>query len=164
MSLDGYISADGDNLDFLELGSKFGEDYGYDEFIKSVDTVIIGKRTYDWVMNKVDKFPHEDKETYIITHQNIPNQGNINFYNGNIKELVENLKMKQGKNIFCDGGAQIVNELLKHSLIDEFNLFVFPVLLGNGIKLFQDGRPNLELKLQKIKKYKSGVLEICYNC
>jgi dihydrofolate reductase len=65
-SLDGYIAATGDDLSFLSVVQKEGEDYGYHDFIKTVDTVILGRRTYDWVTSQVD-FPHADKETYVIT-------------------------------------------------------------------------------------------------
>ena len=119
-SLDGYIAKPNDDLSFLDRVHKEGEDYGYYEFISSVDTVILGRKTYDWVMTQVETFPHVDKETYVITRTNREKEGNIIFYSGDLKELVEKLKGTNGQNIFCDGGAEIVNELLKEKLFDEF--------------------------------------------
>jgi len=78
-SLDGFIAGPNDNLDFLNAVHTEGEDYGYGEFIKTIDTVIMGRRTYDWVMDKVTEFPHADKKTYIITRQDRPSRGNITF-------------------------------------------------------------------------------------
>ena len=111
-SLDGYIAKPGDDLSFLNRVQKEGEDYGYYEFVSSVDTVIMGSRTYDWVMNQVDEFPHKDKESYIITRTARPKKGKVNFYTGKLSDLVSELKQREGKDIFCDGGAQVVHELL----------------------------------------------------
>lgn len=66
-SLDGYIAKPNDDLSFLSVVQRDGEDYGYVDFIKSVDTVILGRKTYDWVMTQVPEFPHADKNSYVIT-------------------------------------------------------------------------------------------------
>lgn len=82
MSLDGYIAKHNDDLSFLSIVQEDGEDYGYSDFIKSVDTVILGRKTYDWVMKQVSKFPHSDKETYVITRTSKPDIGKTRFYDG----------------------------------------------------------------------------------
>ena len=66
-SLDGYIAKPNDDLSFLQSVQMSGEDYGYYDFVKTVDTVIVGRRTYDWVVGQGYAFPHADKESYIIT-------------------------------------------------------------------------------------------------
>ena len=162
-SLDGFIAAPNDDLSFLSLVEKNGEDYGYTDFIKTVDTVILGRKTYDWVMKHASAFLHTDKETYIITRTARPGNENVNFYTGNLKELVQNLKKKAGKNIFVDGGAEIVHELLLENLIDEFIISVIPVLLGKGVRLFNDGRPELYLELVRSKQYKTGLIQLYYK-
>ena len=162
-SLDGYISMPNDDLSFLDMVHQEGEDYGYSNFIKDVDTVILGRRTYDWVMNQVAEFPHADKETYVMTRNERPNQENINFYTGDLKNLVSTLKGREGKKIFCDGGAEIVNELLREKLFDELIISVIPVLLGNGIKLFQDGRPEENLELISARSFDSGLVQLHYK-
>jgi dihydrofolate reductase len=91
-------------------------------------------------MKQVSRFPHEDKETYILSRQAKPGFGNLQYYSGNIKDLVARLKRKSGKNIFLDGGAEIVNLLLQDLLIDEWIISVIPILLGAGVRLFKDGR------------------------
>jgi dihydrofolate reductase len=163
MSLDGYIAKPNDNLDFLSLVQSEGEDYGYVDFIESIDTVIMGRKTYDWVMKQVDIFPHADKNTFIITRTSRPNTGMTQYYTGGIKELILNLKSGSGKTIYCDGGAEIVNELLKDNLIDELIISIIPVLLGEGIKLFRDGRPELLIKLKAVKSYTSGLVQLHYT-
>lgn len=111
MSLDGYIAKPGDDLSFLSIVQKEGEDYGYAEFEKTVDTVIIGRKTFDWVMKEISRPPHPDKDTYVITRTERPPMGKTRFYTGDIKELVLRLKQEEGKDIYCDGGAEIVREL-----------------------------------------------------
>ena len=77
-------------------------------------------------------------------------------------ELVSFAKVK-GKNIFIEGGAEIVNALLKETLIDEFIISVIPVLIGNGKKLFDDGRPELELELVSTKQFEKGLVQLHYK-
>lgn len=162
-SLDGYIAKPNDDLSFLSIVQQDGEDYGYSDFIKSVDTVILGRKTYDWVMTQVSEFPHADKDSYIITRTAKPSIGKTNFYTGKLKDLISKLKAGQGKNIFIDGGAEIVNELLKENLIDEFVISVISILVGNGTKLFKDGRPELKLELVSTKHFDKGLTQLHYK-
>lgn len=162
-SLDGYIAQPNDDLSFLSIVEQEGEDYGYFEFEKSVDTVILGRKTYDWVMAQVGVFPHADKQTFVLTRTERPSIGQTTFYTGNLKELIRQLKSEPGKNIFCDGGAQVVHALLKEGLIDTFIISVIPILLGNGVKLFQDGRPEQGLKLVSVKSFEKGLVQLCYE-
>ena len=162
-SLDGYIAKPNDDLDFLSIVQQEGEDYGYADFIKSIDTVILGRKTYDWVMTQVSEFPHADKNTYVITRTPKPSIGKTNFYTGKLNELINRLKADSGENIFIDGGAEIVNELLKENLIDEFIISVIPILVGNGTKLFKDGRPEQKLELLSTKQFKKGLTQLHYK-
>jgi dihydrofolate reductase len=162
-SLDGYIAKPNDNLDFLSIVAADNEDYGYSAFVNSVDTVIMGRKTYDWVMKQVPEFPHADKESYIITRTARPSIGQTNFYTGDLKTLVQELKAKEGKTIYCDGGAELVNALLKENLIDEIILSIIPILLGEGTRLFQDQRPEQLLHLAECKSYKSGLVQLHYK-
>ncbi|WP_028980472.1 dihydrofolate reductase family protein [Sporocytophaga myxococcoides] len=161
-SMDGYIAAPNDDLSFLSLVNKEGEDYGYASFIQTVDTVIAGRKTYDWVMANVPEFSHADKTTYIITRSQKPSIGNTTFYSGNLKDLVTELKSKKGKNIFCDGGSEIIQELLKEKLIDEMTVSIIPILLGDGTRLFKNGRPEQKLKLVSTKQFDTGLTQLHY--
>jgi dihydrofolate reductase len=162
-SLDGYIAKPNDDLSFLSIVQQDGEDYGYSDFVKTVDTVILGRKTYDWVMTQVPEFPHADKNSFIITRTARPSIGKTNFYSGKLKDLISKLKAEQGKNIFIDGGAEIVNELLKENLIDEFIISVIPIIVGNGTKLFKDGRPELKLELVSTKQFDKGLTQLHYK-
>jgi len=108
-------------------------------------------------------FPHADKDVFIITRTPRQNVGSVKFYTGDLKTLVDKLKSENGKNIFCDGGAEIVNELLKTNLIDEFIISIIPILIGNGTKLFKDGRPEVKLELVSTKQFEKGLTQLHYK-
>ena len=165
MSLDGYIAKPNDDLSFLKLVEKEGEDYGYAEFTEQIDTIIIGRRTYDYVINEIGPSHYDNgkRDVYVITRTERPQVGRTSFYTGNIADLVEQLKSEKGKNIYCDGGAEIINELLKHDLIDEFVISVIPVLLGNGTRLFKDGRPEQAIEFQTAKTFDTGLTQLHYK-
>jgi len=163
MSLDGYIAKPNDDLSFLSIVEKDGEDYGYIDFITTIDTVIIGRRTYDWVMNQVPEFPHSDIDTYVLTRTPRPSVGKTNFYTGDLKSLVLSLKGQEGKSVFVDGGAEVVNELLADNLIDDFIISVIPIMVGEGIRLFKDGRPEQVLELIDVKKFETGLVQLHYR-
>ena len=162
-SLDGFIAKPNDDLSFLSIVQMEGEDYGYSAFNQSVDTVIMGRKTYDWVMKQVPEFPHADKDAYIITRNPRPDLGKTKFYTGDLKELIYQLKNLPGKNIFVDGGAEIVNELLNYKLMDEIIISIIPVLLGDGIRLFKNSIPEQSLTLISSRNYTSGLVQIHYN-
>lgn len=162
-SLDGYIATNDGDLNFLSSVEQEGEDYGYYDFVKSVDAVIVGRKTYEKVLSMGFDFPHTDKEAYIITRTPRPSIGSVQFYTGKLKSLVEELKSKEGKNIYCDGGAEIVNELMKHDLIDEYIISVIPVFLGGGIRLFKDGRSEQKLELLSAKSFDKGLVQLYYR-
>lgn len=162
MSLDGYIAKTDGDLGFLSIVEQEGEDYGYSSFIKTVDATIVGRKTYDKVISMGYDFPHSDKDTYIITRNPRSSIGTVKFYSGNLKELVVNFKSGKGKNIFIDGGAEIVNELLNENLIDEYIISIIPVLLGEGISLFKSGRPEIKVKLLHLKHFDKGLVQLHY--
>lgn len=113
-------------------------------------------------MTQVKTFPHSDKETYVITRTPRPPAGRTTFYVGDVGELVRGLKSKSGRHIFVDGGAEIVDILLKEKLIDEFYISVIPILLGDGVRLFKEGEPEQPLILAEIKYFETGLVQMHY--
>lgn len=165
MSLDGYIAKPNDDLSFLKIVEKEGEDYGYEEFISVIDTLIIGRKTYDYVVREIGKsyYDNGNHDVYVITKTDRPKEGRTTFYTGSLTELVDRLKTENGKNIYCDGGAQVINELLKHQLLDELIISVVPIILGAGTRLFQEGIPEQILELKASKTFETGLMQIHYK-
>ena len=162
-TLDGYIAKDNDDISFLSVVQSQGEDYGYSEFIKTVDTVIIGRKTYDKILTFGGDFPHRDRKCYVLSQQKKGKDKNAEFYNGDIGQLIATIRKTDGKNIFIDGGAEIVFELMKQNLIDKFIISVVPHLLGGGVTLFKSGRPEQKLKLIRSMTFPSGLVQVWYE-
>lgn len=164
-SLDGYIAKPNDDLSFLKAVEKEGEDYGYSDFTATIDTLIIGRKTYDYVVKEIGAAHYDNgqREVFIITRTPRPSVGKTTFYTGNLNELIQRLKSQGGKNLYCDGGAEVINELMQNDLIDEYIISIVPVLLGNGTKLFKDGRPEQLLEFVKSKSFDTGLTQLHYR-
>ena len=165
ISLDGYIAKPNNDLSFLKIVEKEGEDYGYAKFTSAIDTLIVGRKTYDYVLKEIGSshYDNGERDIYVITRTPKPNKGIVTFYTGDIAELVKKLKSENGKDIYCDGGAEVINELLKLDLIDEYIISIIPILLGNGTRLFNDGRPEQLLELISSKSFETGLMQLHYK-
>ncbi|WP_339895967.1 dihydrofolate reductase family protein [uncultured Algibacter sp.] len=165
MSLDGFLATNDDDLSWLSVVKKEGEDYGYMEFNKTVDTYIVGRTTYKTVLKMTGGTfpPSEQHKCYVITRQEREDQNGITFYNGGIEELINRFKNENGKNIYCDGGGQIVKLLMEKNLIDEYRVSVIPIILGDGKRLFNGGTPMINLKALPSKQFESGLIHLRYE-
>ncbi len=165
MSLDGFLATNEDDLSWLSVVEKEGEDYGYVEFNSTVDTYIVGRKTYDIVLKLTGgTFPPAGQhKCYVITRQERENKNGVTFYNGDIEELIIRLKNENGKNIYCDGGGQIVKLLMDKNLIDEYRISVIPIILGDGKRLFKGGIPKINLKALPCEQYESGLIQLRYE-
>lgn len=164
-SLDGYIAKPNDDLSFLKLVEKEGEDYGYAEFTANVDTVILGRKTYDYVFKEIGSSHYDNgkRDVYVITRTPKEKVGRTTFHTGALTDLVKQLQSETGQKIYCDGGAEVINELLKNDLIDEFIISIVPILLGKGTRLFKDGRPEQLLELPTAKTFDTGLTQLRYK-
>ena len=81
----------------------------------SVYDVILGRKTYDWVLREIgtSHYDNGDRDVYVITRSPRPDSGRTKFYSGSLTGLIQQLRSQNGKDIYCDGGAEIVNELIK---------------------------------------------------
>ena len=164
MSLDGFIATKNDDLSWLSMVEKTGEDYGYAEFNTRVDTYLVGRKTYDIVLKLTGGiFPQASlHKCYIITRQHRESENGVTFYNGDLETLIHNLKAEEGKHIYCDGGGEIVKLLMEKNLIDEYIISVIPIILGDGKRLFQGGTPHINIKAMPSKQFESGLVQLHY--
>lgn len=154
-SLDGYIATEDDSLEWLFKVEGEG-DAGYAEFMKTIDTVIMGRRTYDWVMDfEKGIYPYPGLQSYIFT-RTVPAEssaGEIEFINEEIADFANKLKQEPGKNIWVIGGSQLLAGFMEAGLIDEFIISIAPVVIGKGIPLFQKSDLMTEYRLKEVKRY-----------
>ncbi len=162
MSLDGYIAAENDDISFLSVVESPPEDYGYNDFIKTVDTVIMGRKTYDKVLSFGIDFPHRGRQCYVLSRSKTGADENVEYYNGDVETLLQKIRQTDGANIFIDGGAELVFALQQRNLIDQFIISVIPIFVGGGISLFKAGRPSQNLKLKRSVTFPSGLVQLWY--
>ena len=163
MSLDGYIAKEDGDLSFLNTVADPPEDYGYETFLATIDTVIMGRKTNDKVLSFGIEFPHRDKRCFVISRSRRGKDENVEYYNGGVNELIKELKGAEGLDVFIDGGAELVFELMKQDLIDRYIISIIPVMLGGGIQLFKQGRPENKLRLDKSMSFRSGLVQLWFD-
>ena len=158
-SADGFIADPNGNIDFLNMAELPGEDYGYAAFTASVDTVILGRKTYDKVLSMGVDYPHRDKNVFVFSRSERAPQGHIRFVGEAPASFAASLKQIPGKDIYCDGGAEIVHQLLEANLIDRIILTTIPVNLHVGIALFPEGRMPKGFALKEERHYLKGIIQ-----
>lgn len=165
MSVDGYIADQSGGVDWL-MGEQAGQDdmQSYHEFIKDVDSVVMGWNTYYQIANELslDEWYYKGLKSYIITHRKETNKEDILFINENPITFIQQLKQQDGNHIWICGGAHLVQQLLKEDVIDRFHISIIPTLLGNGIRLFDDEYEGKKLKLVHTTSY-NGIVDIVYE-
>lgn len=160
-SLDGFIAEPEESLDWL-TNVKGQGDNGYEKFYETVDTILMGGRTYRWVMEH-GEFPYAGKECYVFSRQNQPDTEFVQFCRGSCTELVRELQGREGKNIWLEGGRELVRQFLNERLVDEIILTIAPVILGKGIPLFSGLEQETNLRLTEMKRY-GQFAQLRYAC
>ncbi|MGE5457859.1 MAG: dihydrofolate reductase family protein [Methanococcaceae archaeon] len=156
-SLDGYIARKDGNIDWLnDIPNPDKSDFGYGSFIRKIDAVVMGRKTYE----KVLTFTHWPyvKPAFVLSNtlKTVPPylKSKIEIISGDLREAMEMLEARKLNSFYIDGGITIQN-FLKEDLIDEMIITRLPVLLGDGLPLF--GPMNSELK------FKHELTEVLHN-
>lgn len=165
MSLDGYIADLNGSVDWLngQCDEVENEDT-YSEFVKDIDTVVMGWKTYYQVVTELSpsEWVYSDFISYVITHKERTSTDKIRFIHESPSNLVRRLKEEDGKDIWICGGASIVQQLMQDGLIDKFYISIIPTILGSGIRLFGPLDVELKLKLMENRNY-NGIMEVIYE-
>ncbi len=165
MSLDGYIADRNGKVDWLNGDGSGDSNMGsYNDFIKTVDTVILGYTTYKQIITELspDNWVYAGKKSYVLTHQEYHSDNDdIFFTDENVKSLIKKLKKQDGKDIWICGGANVLNQFMEADLIDKYTFSVIPVILGDGVRLFQYATEQ-KLKLTSTRSY-NGIVDLNYE-
>lgn len=165
ISLDGYIADTDGKVDWLAgQDDNVESDDSYEDFVNSVDTVIMGWTTYHQIVTDLSpgEWVYGNLQSYVITHRNYSPKNNITFVSESPCKLVNSLKQKNGKDIWICGGADIVHQLMQNNLIDKYHISVIPTILGNGIRLFDVTDQKTDLWLITTKS-SNGIVELVYQ-
>ena len=156
-SLDGYIATEDDSLEWL-FNIEGEGDNGYSEFYSTVDTILIGRRTYDWIIEQEKgNFPYKNKKCYVFSKSESGKNENVEFINQDVVEFTNKIKRLDGGNIWLVGGGNLLHSFIKERLVDEFIITIAPTLIGHGIELFKKNDFELELKLKNIRRFNQFV-------
>jgi dihydrofolate reductase len=165
-SIDGYIARSDGSVGWLE-SEHFelpGEDFGYQEFFRSVDTTLMGNTTYRQIMSFPGAFPYKGKINVVFTrNKHQKDTHDITFIHRNVIEFTRGLKNKPGKNIWLVGGSQINALLLQSGLLDQIILTIVPVVLGQGVPLFSGLTATEFLQLENQRSYSNGFVQLIYR-
>lgn len=152
-SLDGYIATKEESLEWLFSVEGEG-DNGYSEFYDTVDTILIGRVTYDWIMKQENgNFPYKGKECYVFSRTKKEDNEYVHFVNDNVIELTRKLKQTDGKKIWIVGGGNLLHTFLQEDLVDELIINIAPVLIGKGIPLFIEKEQQTALSLKSMQRF-----------
>ena len=163
-SVDGYIAGPNDNLDFLSMVERPSEDYGYQKFTDTIDAVIMGRKTYDKVLSFGIPFPHSGRNCFVVTKTKPEKTEHVTFWNSDPDILVRELLKQPGKDVFVDGGASLVDALMKHNLIDRYIIsqFLFLSEMESHYSNREDRRFNWNICKPifiQVDWYKHGTIE-----
>lgn len=164
VSLDGYIAREDGRLDWLTSPEVMAVDYGYNDFIRTVDAVVMGRGTFEAVL-AFDPWPY-DRPVVVLTSRrlSIPERlaGKVEIISGAPAQVVEQLAARGMKHLYVDGG-QTVTRFLAAGLIDELTVSRLPVLIGSGIPLF--GRMDGDVRLRHVatREFPGGMVQSRYE-
>jgi len=151
-SLDGFIAETDGSVDWLQNNSS-AADQAYQQFYQSIDTVLMGRKTYQRALQLAGSYPYQDKESYVFSTTLHNTDDPSTVVAGNIPEFVRKLKAKPGKDIWLVGGADIFTDLLKENLIDRLMITIAPVLIGEGISLVATQLTDVPLNLVESQQF-----------
>lgn len=170
ISADGYIARPDGDVGWLDRPRPKGS-YGMGAFFKSIDTILWGRKTYSKGIEmggieaamKASGFGPEIKNYVFSRHAQPSPLPEFQFVNEPVKPFAQRLRAQPGKDIWMMGGGEIISSFLDEGEIDEFNIRVIPILIGDGIPLVQPRHRFIKLKLRSTRKFPDGVVELNYR-
>lgn len=157
ISADGFLARHDDDVAWLDA---FTGDYGMREFYGSIDTVILGRKTWE-VGRRLGMEAYEGVTNYVLSRTK-PDSDKV-LHATDAVTLVRELRAKEGKDVWLCGGAEIFGTLLDANEIDEIALHVIPVVIGEGIPLFSPKRREVRLELIASDAFNDGVVRLRYR-
>jgi dihydrofolate reductase len=154
VSLDGFIEGPNGEYDWCFTD----QDYGLSDFVKRIDTLFMGRKTYEMSVAMGDNanagFPKVTEYVFSTTLKKVKHGAKL---------IKEDIKKQNGKDIWLFGGAGLTTSLMNLGLVDELSLAVYPVLLGGGKPLFNDIKGRINLTMVDSKTYSTGLVSLTYE-
>jgi len=160
-SLDGFIARPNGDLDFLPPGG--GEPHGYEEFMATVDALVIGRKTYETVL-AFEQWAYGKKPVFVLSTRKLaqaPADAVVEHMSGEPAEIVAKLEARGIGHVYVDGGITI-QRFLRAGLIQRLIITRVPVLIGSGIPLFGPLPCDVQLRPVATRQYASGLVQSEY--
>lgn len=159
VSLDGFIEGAHGEYDWCFTD----QDYGMTDFFKRIDTVFLGRKSYELVMKEGNGYLGKMNQYVFSTTLSETKNKNTVIINGDVAHNVSKVKSEPGKDIWLFGGASLLTTFLNEGLVDELMLAVHPIILGSGKSLFQSIQQRITIQLTDSKTYDNGLVQLFYN-
>jgi dihydrofolate reductase len=168
-SADGYIARPDGDVEWLNRRPDT-VDYGMTEFYPTIDTILWGRKTYDWLLAYYKKKGmkggmFDTKLANYVFSRKPPKRAapGVEFVSKPVKAFAQRLRATPGKNIWMMGGGGLIASFLDAGEIDEFDIHVIPTLIGKGIPLMAPRHRDVALRLRSARKYPDGVVRLRYQ-
>jgi dihydrofolate reductase len=168
-SADGYIARPDGDVEWLNRRPRT-IDYGIGAFYRTIDTILWGRKTYDWLLNYYKKKGKKDGmfdtklANYVFSRKPRKRSASgVEFVSEPVKEFAQRLRATPGKHIWMMGGGELIASFLDAGEIDEFDIHVIPVFIGEGIPFIAPRHRDVRLRLRSSRKYPDGVVRLRYE-
>ncbi|WP_461039811.1 dihydrofolate reductase family protein [Spirosoma harenae] len=162
VSLDGYIEGPNGEYDWCFTD----QDYGLNAFLKRIDSIFIGRKSYELMNNPAEAasdYQFSEYKKYVFSNTLTEVSEGAELVRGNLKSQVDALKNQPGKDFWLFGGADLTTSFMNECLVDELFLAVHPIILGAGKPLFQAIKDRINLTLTDSKTYETGLVSLTYQ-
>lgn len=165
-SLDGIIAKRDNSVSWMDtVGDGYEKgvsEAGAEEGATAIECFVLGARTYEHALEI--GWPYGDIPTVVVTHRELPRvRKSVEFYSGDLKKLADEILAPRYGNIWLVGGAMLCQSFLRLGLVDEIRLVIIPILLGDGLRLFENSGIETKWNLKNVVAYKTGVIELLYR-
>lgn len=165
-SLDGYIARpDGDLSWLTSFPNPENEDFGYNDLLDEIEAIIMGRVTYESLINMEIEWPYSGYKTYVVSNNKSQQITTANTYliNNDLNNFITEIRNNSNKDIWIVGGGKLICRLMNYDQIDRIILTIVPMILGSGIPLFSDEMKESKWKLIDIASYCNGFVKITYD-
>ena len=171
-SLDGFIARKDGRVDWLETSDEFpgGEtmDPAFVEaFLKTIDCYVMGSRTYETALRFEAQgfgWSYGDKPTFVLTSRELPRtRDTVQFHSGDLAQFVNEQLRTRFRSIWIVGGGAVSADCLRLGLADEVRYSIMPIVIGDGIRFFEQLDRDVALHLLEVKAYNSGMVALRYE-
>ena len=168
-SADGYIARPDGDVEWLNRRPR-KIDYGMRKFYATIDTILLGRKTYDWAVAYFKKIGKktgwfDTRVAHCVFTRRPPRRAppGVTFVSEPVKAFARRLRAARGKHVWMMGGGELIASFLDAGEIDEFDIHVIPVFIGEGIPLVAPRHRDIPLRLRASRKYPDGVVRLQYS-